>query len=333
MEKLYPDYQGYQPPREEFLKAPELVQKFVSTVVGKLNEMGSKFKSLAAKLKVANKLITAKDELLKKKDALIASLKRENKDLVALVRSLNTQIKRKDEKIHSLTNGSKANSTNSNLPPSKDPIGFDRKKATKQSGKKAEGSSKDKEEKKKAHHPGAERPILKPTREEKCLPPGVCPHCGCQHWVNLTESSVHQHIELVKNPLEVIHFHVYAGTCPECGKVTSGTVPVEFRDFFGPRLTAFVAVVDSMTGTTRRQIQKLLEDVFGCPISQGGIQNILYRASDAILPHYEAIAYGVRKALYNHADETCILNTRSGSKKATTLAVGFRKCVSSLFYD
>ena len=138
---------------------------------------------------------------------------------------------------------------------------------------------------------------------------------------------------MVKNPLEVTHFHVYAGTCPECGKVTSGTVPVEFRDFFGPRLTAFVAVVDSMTGTTRRQIQKLLEDVFGCPISQGGIQNILYRASDAILPHYEAIAYGVRKALYNHADETCILNTRSGSKKATTLAVGFRKCVSSLFYD
>ena len=60
MEKLYPDYQGYQPPREEFLKAKDAVQKFVSTVVGKLNEIGSKFKSLAAKLKVANKLITAR---------------------------------------------------------------------------------------------------------------------------------------------------------------------------------------------------------------------------------------------------------------------------------
>ena len=319
MEKLYLDYSGFQPPKDDLQKAPGSVQKFVSTVVGKLSELGDKIKNLTTKIKVKDKLLKAKDALLEKKDALIAKLSDQNKDLNAkikeltfAVKTLNIQIKRKDALISRLTTQSKANSTNSNLPPSKDPIGFDRKKGKgddkdkKQPDKKVDGVGKDKkdgEQKKKARHPGAKRPMLSPTVEKDCRPE-VCPHCGCSHLVDLTESSIHQHVDLVENPLIVTHFHIYSGTCPNCGKVTKGEVPLPYKDFFGPRISAFVATLDSMTGTTRRQIQTLLKDVFGCPISQGGIQNIIDRASKAILPHYEAIAKGVRQSLYNHADET-----------------------------
>ena len=312
MKSLFPDYKGFQPTEEELLKAPEPVQKFVSIVVDKLNEFASKVKKLTDKIKVQDKLLKAKDALLKKKDALIASLSGETKDLKSQITTLKIQIKQKDAAIKNLSNQSQANSTNSNLPPSKDPIGFERNKAkkdgkcNKSSGQKAKGSDADKkgeEQKKKAHHSGATRPILPPTQEENCLPE-VCPHCGCRHFIGLTESSIHQHIELAPNPLSVTHFHIYAGTCPSCGKVTKGKVPLKFRDFFGPRISSFVAVLDSMTATTRRQLQTLLKDIFGFPISQGGIQNIIDRASSAIEPHYKAIAVGVRKSLYNHSDET-----------------------------
>ena len=246
---------------------------------------------------------------------MIARLFGENKELKAQIADLKKQNKQKDTIIQRITNRSQANSTNSNLPPSKDPIGFDRSKAKNdgkgknQSEQKTKGSTKDQKDKKddgqkkKARHPGASRPILAPTREEDCLPE-VCPHCGCSHLVDLTESSMHQHVDLAPNPLSVTHFHIYSGTCPNCGKVTKGKVPLSFRDFFGPRLSSLVAVLDSMTGTTRRQIQTLLKDVFGCPISQGGIQNIIDRASTAIEPLYKAIGAGVRKSLYNHVDET-----------------------------
>ena len=312
MEKFYPDYSGFQPPKSDFLQAPESVQKFTSMLVDKLKVCADKLKSCRASLKLKDKLLKAKDLLIEKKDALIERLSGENKELKAKVKDLNSQIKKKDATIHKLTKQPKANSTNSNLPPSKDPLGFNRKKGKgdnkgkKQSGQKTEGSNSGKNDEgqnRKAHHPGASRRILPPTKEEDCLPE-ICPHCGCRHFEKLEESSLHQNIELVPNPLEVTHVHVYSGTCCNCGKVSKGEIPLNLRDFYGPRLSALVATLDSSTGTTRRQIQTLLKDVVGCFISQGGIQNIIDRASAAILPHYKAIADGVRKALYNHADET-----------------------------
>lgn len=73
-------------------------------------------------------------------------------------------------------------------------------------------------------------------------------------------------------------------TCPLCGRVVKGSLAYEFNSAYGPRLSAFIAKPDSQTGTTRRQLQEVLLDVFGLPISLGGIQNIV----DGVIRLYKA---------------------------------------------
>ena len=59
-----------------------------------------------------------------------------------------------------------------------------------------------------------------------------------------------------------------------------------------------------MQGTSRRLIQDLCHAVLHIPISLGAIQKVIDRASQAILPHYEAIAELARNATVGYIDET-----------------------------
>ncbi|MBQ7585859.1 MAG: hypothetical protein IJU40_06410 [Desulfovibrionaceae bacterium] len=283
------------PPSADIPNAPKTVRSYISALWNKALELG---KQCIAKgkeilfLEKQNSDLTAENEDLKKendslnanflailgeKNSLIAKLKdlqKENKTLKRKVDSLT-------EKNKQLTNKLNQNSENSSRPPSKDPIGFKRKKGEKsdpkQKTKNSSGANKDDKPKKprKAHHPGATRPLLPPTEEEDCYPT-VCPHCGGNHFEDLHKIRAFQNIELPEQPLDVHQFNIYAGTCPCCGKVVKGSVPDEFNSAYGPRLSAFIAQLDSQTGTTRRQLKEVLLDVFSLPISLGGIQNIAY---------------------------------------------------------
>jgi transposase len=57
-------------------------------------------------------------------------------------------------------------------------------------------------------------------------------------------------------------------------------------------------------GASRREIQRLLADVFDVPASLGGIQKSLDRSSDAVEPHHDAIGGIARASEVNHIDET-----------------------------
>jgi transposase len=59
-----------------------------------------------------------------------------------------------------------------------------------------------------------------------------------------------------------------------------------------------------MHRTSRRLIQDFCHSVLNIPISLGAVQNVIDRASDAILPHYEAIAVLARQATVGYIDET-----------------------------
>ena len=157
--------------------------------------------------------------------------------------------------------------------------------------------------KRKAHHPGASQKMLKPTKTVDCKPE-VCPHCGSTEFVDVVDKYTEQFIELKQELLEVTHFHVHEGYCAKCGKRVQGVIPEEYKRAYGPLLSAFIAYIDTQTATTRRQTQKIIEEVFHGAISQGGIQNILDRISDALIPYYEAIERNVRGSSYNHVDET-----------------------------
>jgi transposase len=57
-------------------------------------------------------------------------------------------------------------------------------------------------------------------------------------------------------------------------------------------------------GTSRRLIQDFCHSVLSIPISLGAIQKVIDRSSQALLPHYEAIATLARQAPVGYIDET-----------------------------
>ena len=235
----------------------------------------------------AKKLLEQKDKIIEQKDTIIDSLTRRNQELE---NRLNT------------------NSTNSNRPPSTDPPFVDRSKPSSQKDSKPTSEAADTSEnhtkpKKRPYHRGASQKPMTPTEERDCYPQ-VCPHCGGKHFEAFTECAHFQYIELPVICLIVILFRIFEGRCSNCHKVVKGSVPQEFQTSYGSRLSAFIAYLLSEAGLPRRQVQKLLKDIFGLTISQGGLQNVEDRASEAIEPLYQAIAESVRRTPACHIDET-----------------------------
>ena len=219
----------------------------------------------------------------------IAALTAALEQAISLIQAQQAEI----EELHNRLN---TDSSNSNRPPSSDSP-FSKSSSKKSSKKKSDGKPATKK-----GHPGASQPLMRPTKEiESQL--HTCPICGGHAFKNI-KKHIHQHLELRENPVDITHVHVQTGVCRHCGTPISAPVPPQFQGAYGPRLEALITYLDSRTGTTRRQLEELCQDVFGISISQGAIQNILDRTSDAILPYYNAIAISIRRSWYNHFDET-----------------------------
>jgi len=180
-------------------------------------------------------------------------------------------------------------STNSNKPPSSDSPFKPRPKK----------SEKSKERKRRK---GARQQCLRPTAITE-LHPGPC-ECGCSSLVDTEPYYIHQHIEIPEPRPEVEHIILYRGRCSGCGKMVKALIPPEKRTGFGPRLSAIIAEICGVHGDSRRAVEDFLFSVFGLPISQGGIQKVIDRVSEAIKPHYDGIAEVVRSAPVGHIDET-----------------------------
>ena len=161
-----------------------------------------------------------------------------------------------------------------------------------------------KKKKRKAHHPGTSPKHLKTTLPEIKCPPTVCPYCGCTEFEEVHDKRIHQFIDLVDKLVDIRDFIIQEGTCACCGALVRGKVPKEFEQRFGPGFHVLLSWLNTEGGVTRRHLQEFSEDFLGVPISQGGIQNILRRVSEAILPHYDVIGDCARRIWYNHMDET-----------------------------
>jgi len=180
-------------------------------------------------------------------------------------------------------------SSNSNKPSSTD------SPYKEKTSKKAKGT---KRKKRKGH-----RQQLLPPTEIRKIEPHQC-SCGCHDFRNKKPYYTHQHIELPEIVMTVIHFILCEGECVACGKINKGYLPSEYATGFGPRFSALIAELGGIQGNSREVIQTFCSSVLGVPISQGGIQKVLDRASAAIKPHYEAIRDKARCQDINHLDET-----------------------------
>jgi transposase len=186
------------------------------------------------------------------------------------------------------------NSTTSHRPPSLDsPYKKPRQRTTAPAPRKAGG---------KPGHPGHRQVLLPPTtvcavRPERCA-------CGNTTLALLRPYYTHQVLELPPIAMDVTHWVLYQGWCPDCGHWSKAQVPAEQATGYGPRCSALMGEVAGTYGNGRRIVQTFCASVLRVPISLGAIQKVLDRVTQAIEPYYAAIATQARHAFVNYIDET-----------------------------
>jgi transposase len=184
------------------------------------------------------------------------------------------------------------NSQNSSRPPSSDPPYQRDKRESKGTGK--PGAKKG--------HKGHQQALLTPT-EVVPVPPKPC-ECGCQQVENLKAFYTHQHIELPEIEMQITHFVLQEGKCMACGRTCKGVVPEGFQVGYGPRFTGLIGELSASQRSSRSAVKEFCQSLLGIAISSGGVQRCVDRVSEAVLPHYVAIAERARSIMVNFIDET-----------------------------
>ena len=185
------------------------------------------------------------------------------------------------------------NSTNSSLPPSRDPIGVKRPPPQAKSGKKRGGQP---------GHRKHSRAILPPTSVVACRPS----HCGgCGSGLSGTDAApeLYQHIDIPPIAPVVTHFLLHSLECKCCGKSTAGKLPPHVIHCDGPGIHALVAHLLVVCRQSRRMVCDLMKDVFGVPMSAGQVVKIQNRTTAVLAPAVAEIRAAVRRRNVN-MDET-----------------------------
>jgi transposase len=151
-------------------------------------------------------------------------------------------------------------------------------------------------------HPGHRQALLAPT-EVIAVTPDVCV-CGRQGFAATTPYHTHQVIELPEIQMAVMHVVLREAQCSGCGRLLKAELPAEYRYGYGPRFTALIGELSGSQRGSRSAVQEFCTSVLGVPISRGAIQRVVDRVSEAITPHYEAIAGKARSTQVNYIDET-----------------------------
>lgn len=151
-------------------------------------------------------------------------------------------------------------------------------------------------------HPGSGATLLEPTDVQHVYPAPCA--CGQGALGIPTLYHTHQVIELPPMAMDITHFLLHQAQCGGCGEGRKAAVPSAQTTGYGPRLTALIGELGGMHRTSRRLVQDFCHSVLHIPMSLGAVQKVLDRASQALVPHYEAIATLARQAPVGYIDET-----------------------------
>ena len=198
------------------------------------------------------------------------------------------------DRVETLEARLKQNSTTSSRPPSLDsPYKKPRQRTTATTPRKAGA---------KPGHQGHRQGFLTPTSVLEVQPAP----CACGHTAFAFTSPYYTHhvIELPPIAMEVTHLVLSQGWCQACGRWRTAQVPAEYTTGYGPRFSALMGELAGIYGNGRRMVQTFCASVLHVPISLGAIQKVLDRVTQAIAPHYSALATQARHALVNYIDET-----------------------------
>jgi transposase len=161
--------------------------------------------------------------------------------------------------------------------------------------------------KKRKGHPGAFRQLAEhPDRVVETLAE-ACPHCD-HALIAEDQPAFHayDHVELPPIRPVVTRIHRHRGVCPCCRRGFSAPAPDGMAPGspFGPGLAALILHLHVTQAIGFERMVRLMDEVFGVPISEGAIANILARAEAPMIVAAEKIAEEVRHAKVVASDET-----------------------------
>jgi transposase len=234
------------------------------------------------------------------------------------------------ERVEELERRLSQNSGNSSRPPSSDPpmSRAERRRRARELAKKYS-------QRKPGGQPGHEgkhRQLVTPERLDRHTEqlPEECP---CGHRFTGAEERVgdplsHQRWELPPIRPLIFQYDLLRLRCPCCGKPRLADLPAGVTwSAFEPRLEAHIATLAGVFRLSRRQVRRVVEEMFGCPISLGAVDAAIMRMSAILEDPWERLREYIRQADLVHADETSW--RLSGAQQylwlaATALAACFR---------
>src|SRR5262249_35329937 len=190
----------------------------------------------------------------------------------AYLRTVCDELSQLQEYVATLEARLHQDSTTSHRPPSSDnPYKKPRQRTTATTPRKAGG---------KPGHLGHRQVLLPPTTVHEVRPE----RCACGHttFALTTPYHTHQVLELPPIAMDVTHWVLHQGWCPDCGRCNKAQVPAEHATGYGPRFSALMGELAGTYGNGRRMVQTFCASVLSVPLSLGAIQKVLDRVTQAI---------------------------------------------------
>ena len=177
-----------------------------------------------------------------------------------------------ENRVHELENRLNLNTTNSSIPPSRNPLHKRKIPNSRVSSGKNPGGQK-------GHQGATLLPVDNPdiTIQHK---PTKCSGCGAPVQTHLTEFlDERQELEIPPIPVKRIAHQIRSFHCPHCNTITNGQFPkhITQKVQYGLRLTAYVVYLSVYQLIPVERLTYILRDFHGCSMSPGTVINMIER--------------------------------------------------------
>ena len=241
--------------------------------------------------------MSASDNYGMDKDAYIKQLEAENTALKQRIETLEKRLEQMQKHIEHLERRLGTNSKNSSQPPSSDPPGALTVPAKRV--RKKRGARKG--------HPPHLRSLLPPEKVTQRieLVPEVC-LCGCAHLEKTSDEPLrHQIVDIPPLEPDVTEYSQPVYRCRGCGERVYQPLPEEIkRRHVGPGTLALVGILTGSLNTSKRKALAVINEVFGVPMSLGGLSACEEQIAQALAGPHEELLDHMQQQPRAHADET-----------------------------
>ena len=187
----------------------------------------------------------------------------------------------------------KQDSSNSSRPPSSDPPHSKPAPPRRRSGRRRGGQP---------GHRRNDRNRLTPDAVVDAKP-DRCRRCGEALEGDDPEPLVRQVFEVPEVKPHVVEYRLHRLICPRCGESTCGVTADEAEVGYGPRTQAVCAVLAGDGRLSKRRVARVMDDLFGLPISPAAVCELERRTAEALAPIHDEVLGHLRKLPAN-VDET-----------------------------